>query len=110
MLIPGYLGLAVNHAFAFGVPVVSQASPGAMRFHSPEVAYIKQGENGLLSEHGSRAAMIRALDEVLDDQKRYSRNALRFARRHLTVGRMVEGIHAAIAFAAAESVGRDRKT
>ena len=41
MLMPGYLGLAVNHAFAFGVPVVSLRHPaGGEKFHSPEVEYV----------------------------------------------------------------------
>jgi glycosyltransferase involved in cell wall biosynthesis len=99
MLVPGYLGLAVNHAFAFGVPVVSQASPGRMRFHSPEVAYVTQRDNGILSEYGNRDAMLQALVDVLEDQDRYSRNALNFARQNLTIDRMIEGMVEAVGFA-----------
>ena len=33
LVIPGYVGLAVNHAFAHGLPVVTCQSP----MHSPEI-------------------------------------------------------------------------
>jgi len=108
MLLPGYLGLAVNHAFCLGVPVVSQASPGAMRFHSPEVAYVRPGENGILSEYGEPDAMVRALHEVLSRQEEYSRNAHAFAREQLGVERMVGGMLDAINFAADRAAGRNR--
>jgi glycosyltransferase involved in cell wall biosynthesis len=76
MLMPGYLGLAVNHAFAFGLPVVSQASPDpAIRFHSPEVAYVLPGENGLLAPFGDPAALLAAVERVLADRARFSQNA-----------------------------------
>ena len=100
MLMPGYLGLAVNHAFAFGVPVVSQQSPDpAIRFHSPEVAYVKPGENGLLARPNDAAAMLEAVEQVLADQGRFSRNAHAYARTVLTLDQMVDGLEAAIRFA-----------
>lgn len=99
MLMPGYLGLAVNHAFAFGLPVVSQASPDpAIRFHSPEVAYVRPGENGLLAPSGDPAALLEAVERVLADQARFSQNAYAYARAHLTIAQMVDGLEAAIRF------------
>ena len=44
MVIPGAAGLAVNHAFAHGVPVVTRESAS----HAPEVDYIEDGVNGLV--------------------------------------------------------------
>lgn len=99
LLIPGYLGLAVNHAFAFGVPVVSQAAPPGMRYHSPEAAYVRDGENGFLCPHGDGEAMLGAVARVLADRERFSRNALDYARRNLTVDRMIAGMLAAIGHA-----------
>ena len=98
-LMPGYLGLAVNHAFAFGVPVVSQASPDpAIRFHSPEAAYVQPGENGLLARPNDAAAMLEAVERVLADRPRFSQNAYAYARTYLTLDQMVNGLEAAIRF------------
>ena len=97
MLMPGYLGLAVNHAFAFGLPVVSLRNPaGGVKFHSPEVEYIRSGETGLLCSGNSSEALAAGVREVLADRERYSANALVYAQEHLTLGRMVDGLEAAI--------------
>lgn len=99
LVIPGYLGLAVNHGFAFGLPVVSQASPGAMRYHSPEVEYVVPGHNGELTPHGNVAAMVAGVRAVLREQERYSAEALQYARTHLTMDRMVDGLYNALTYA-----------
>ena len=44
VVIPGYVGLAVNHAFAHGLPVITCHS----KTHSPEIEYIQDGVNGLI--------------------------------------------------------------
>jgi glycosyltransferase involved in cell wall biosynthesis len=44
MVIPGYVGLAVNHAFAHGLPVVTCQS----ETHSPEIEYIEDSVNGFI--------------------------------------------------------------
>ena len=59
VVIPGYVGLAVNHAFAHGVPVITRADD----FHSPEVDYIRHGENGLIVD-GDVDAFVAALRDV----------------------------------------------
>ena len=103
MLMPGYLSLAVNHAFAFGLPVVSQAAPDpAIRFHSTEVAYVQPGENGLLARPDDPAAMLETVERVLADRARFSQNAYDYARTHLTIDQMVDGLEAAIRFVESE--------
>jgi glycosyltransferase involved in cell wall biosynthesis len=44
VVIPGKVGLAVNHAFSQGVPVITRQHD----YHAPEVEYIVHGENGLV--------------------------------------------------------------
>lgn len=101
LLNPGYLGLSINHAFAFGLPVVSQLPPKAgIRFHSPEIAYLIPGENGELAAPADPEALANAVELVLARRESYARNALRYAREHLTLDRMVDGLEAAIRFAA----------
>lgn len=109
-LLPGYLGLSVNHALAFGLPVVSistaldtvphrsgSESAGA-RFHSPEVGYIRPGENGLLADPNA-GALAQAVESVLAARDRFSEAARAYARDHLSIERMVDGLEAAIAYA-----------
>lgn len=103
MLMPGYLGLVINHAFAFGLPVVSLRSPAGITAHSPEVEYVRSGENGLLVGGRTAGALFGGVQSVLADHPRYSANASAYARKHLTVDRMVEGLHGAIQHAASSA-------
>lgn len=99
MVQPGFLGLSINHAFAFGLPVVSQAGPPGVRFHGPEVDYIQQKKNGILATHGDLEALIDAVKHVIRHQATFSEEAYRYADRHLTIDRMVGGLVDAIRFA-----------
>ena len=106
MLMPGYLGLAVNHAFAFGLPVVSKAAPDpTIRFHSPEIAYVQPGENGLLAPSDDPVTLLDAVERVLADRAQFSQNAYAYARSHLTLEQMVDGLEAAIRFVEGEGAG-----
>jgi glycosyltransferase involved in cell wall biosynthesis len=44
LVIPGKVGLAVNHAIAHGLPTITRESD----LHAPEVEYIEHGRNGLV--------------------------------------------------------------
>lgn len=102
MVCPGYVGLAVNHAFALGLPVVTHASPKpGIRHHSPEVTYLKHGHNGLMVPHGSVPALADAVQDILADQAQYSARALSYARTHLDMSTMVDGLVKAVRFAEA---------
>jgi glycosyltransferase involved in cell wall biosynthesis len=65
VVLPGTVGLAVNHAFAFGRPVVTRAGLP----HPPEIEYVETGRNGLVTAPalenfvGALAALLR--DETL---------------------------------------------
>lgn len=50
MIMPGYLGLSVNHSFCFECPVVSLKQKEDGPFHSPEVEYIIQNQTGYLAD------------------------------------------------------------
>lgn len=50
LLMPGYVGLAVNNSFSFNTPVVSFKQGVNGPFHSPEIEYIKSMETGYLAE------------------------------------------------------------
>jgi len=45
-LMPGYVGLAIIHAFSFGLPLLT-GGPGEV-IHSPEIQFFKHGKNGFM--------------------------------------------------------------
>lgn len=63
LILPASAGLAVLHAFAYGVPVIACAG----RTHGPEIAYLQPGRNGLLAETLDATALAGAMARMLDD-------------------------------------------
>lgn len=61
VVVPGYIGLAITHGFAHGVPMITREGK-----HAPEITYLSPGENGLMLPKGT-AAFFRGLDEYLAD-------------------------------------------
>ena len=86
VVIPGYVGLAVNHAFAHGLPVITCHS----ETHSPEIEYIQDGLNGLimpsLQELGSGLLHFATSGEL---RRSLAAGALR-SRDKLDLQRMVD--------------------
>ena len=46
MVMPGYVGLSVNHAFCFGCPVITFEQGYNGPFHSPEIEYLIHNNTG----------------------------------------------------------------
>ena len=70
VVIPGKVGLAVNHAFAHGRPVITRRTA----LHSPEVEYIEHGRNGLVVD-GDEQAFAQVLARFIDDDALQTRLA-----------------------------------
>jgi glycosyltransferase involved in cell wall biosynthesis len=63
-LMPGLVGLAILDCAAVGIPIVTTAYP----YHSPEIAYLKPGHNGVVvQEWRSVPAYADAVVSVLHD-------------------------------------------
>jgi L-malate glycosyltransferase len=58
-LLPGRVGLAVLDAFAAGLPMLTTR----LEIHGPEIEYLEEGVNGLMSEHRP-AAFAEAVSSV----------------------------------------------
>ena len=100
MVCPGYVGLNVNHAFSFGLPVITCKSPDPnIRYHSPEIAYLTPGLNGMMYDYDDFNSLVRATLSVFDDLPRFSENAYQYAVDHLQVDQMVDGLMEAIEYA-----------
>jgi glycosyltransferase involved in cell wall biosynthesis len=98
-MMPGLVGLAVLDCAAAGLPIVTTAYP----YHSPEIAYIEPGRNGLVvADWLNPQAYAGAVVAVLREDKLYAslvRGAGVTAEK-LTIERMVncfsEGVLAAL--------------
>lgn len=93
LVIPGGVGLAVNHAFALGVPVITRVN----NMHGGEVEYIEDGANGLVVP-GDLDAFVAALARYLDSpeaQGRLAAGALE-SRERLTLAAMVQAFDAGV--------------
>jgi glycosyltransferase involved in cell wall biosynthesis len=70
---PGHVGLGLNQAFYFGLPVVTEEGN-----HPPEIAYLKPGRNGFMVPANDLAALRARIFELLDDdvlRAKFSRDA-----------------------------------
>jgi glycosyltransferase involved in cell wall biosynthesis len=70
VLQPGAAGLAINHAFAFGKPVVTRQNP----LHPPEISYIEPGRNGIITGPDVDS-LVHELACLLKDKNRQERLA-----------------------------------
>jgi glycosyltransferase involved in cell wall biosynthesis len=71
--IPGHVGLGLNQAFYFGLPVVTEEGN-----HPPEIAYLKPGRNGFMAPENDLLALRARIFELVDNdalRAEFSRNA-----------------------------------
>lgn len=106
MVNPGSVGLAVNHCFAHGVPIVTRAG----MLHSPEFEYIRDGENGVVV-HGELDAFAAAVRRILVDddfRERLAAGALA-TRDILGLGHMVEAFDRGVSHTIERFSGKNGK-
>lgn len=65
MVIPGYVGLAINHAFCFSLPVITYEQGIEGPFHSPEIDYLENGKTGLLTHSYDIENMVASIIKLL---------------------------------------------
>ena len=87
VFLPGYAGLTVNHAFAYGKPFVTFQRND----HSPEIYYLHHGENGYLLNPDAREENIALLADLLTNDETYAclAEGARRTADYLTMERMV---------------------
>ena len=98
MVMPGYVGLSVNHAFCFGLPVITQLPDQYGPYHSPEVDFIKNGKTGFLCKNGNKVEMAEAVIKVFENQAYFRKNTIDYCENHLSIDSMVDGIRKALDF------------
>jgi glycosyltransferase involved in cell wall biosynthesis len=94
MVIPGFLGLSVNHAFCYETPVVSFETGKDGPFHSPEVNYLINGKTGFLAKNNDIKDMVAIINTYLTDyelQKFIKSNIDTMVHNDMAMDKMVAG-------------------
>jgi L-malate glycosyltransferase len=86
-LMPGAVGLAIIDCFALEVPLMTTKFP----YHGPEVSYLKNGENGLMTKDDLQS-YVAGVTDTLIDRERLTRlkNGCRAAASIYTMQGMIE--------------------
>jgi len=75
-IMPRYIGLAIVHAFSFGLPVLTTN----VKNHGPEIQYLVHGYNGYMFDKGDTEALAHKMKNLLTDREKLnelSNNAVR---------------------------------
>lgn len=98
----GAVGLAVNHALAYGLPVVAyDRLTGAPRHH-PEIAYVVDGVTGWRVRPGTERAFLETLQKCFSGSRmpreQLASSLERYVRDNLLLDRMIEDFGVVDAF------------
>lgn len=102
---PENIGLSILHAYWYGVPLVTS---DRRQCQNPEIVVFQDQVNGLAYKHGNVDSLAGALRKLLEDaplKESMSKAARETVESNYTVERMVDGIEAAIRYAAGNGSG-----
>lgn len=100
MVMPGYVGLAINHAYCFDLPVITYSQGDNGPFHSPEIDYLEHGRTGLMVKSHDMDAMTSAICSLSMDANllaEYKSN-VNSKVEELRIERMEEGFNECITY------------
>ncbi|HYE63238.1 MAG TPA: glycosyltransferase family 4 protein [Phycisphaerales bacterium] len=100
---PANIGLSILHAFGYSLPVITSDK---REQQNPEIESLRHGHNGLVYPDGDAEALTQALRQLLTDdalRARLSSGALATVETEFCLPRMVDGMEAAIRYAAAKA-------
>ena len=101
MIIPENVGLSLNHAMAFGCPVLSCKEKPQGPKHGPEIAYLRDGVNGFLVDDGDAKEIAKVVSDYFSHEKLQSElyaGALHTIYNEVTIKKMVDGFCEALTF------------
>ncbi len=100
-VMPGYLGLSINHAMCFDCPVVSFKEGGKGPFHSPEVEYVIPHKTGYLADSWNLEDMANWINTYLtsgDMKKEMHKEIRKSVDTVFPIEKMVDGIYDAVTY------------
>ena len=93
---PGYIGLSILHSMGYGLPVITHHN---MSNQSPEIAALRDGQNGLLFQEGDIGDLVRTMHRLTSceaDRLVMGKQASRTAAQEFTLEEMVRRFIVAI--------------
>jgi glycosyltransferase involved in cell wall biosynthesis len=96
--IPGHVGLGINQAFFWGLPMVTEQGN-----QPPEIEYLRDGENGFIVPEDDRNALRDRLLFLLDndeERRRMSANARQDILGHASIDGMFDGFLSCVSYVA----------
>lgn len=105
---PANIGLSLIHALWYGLPVVTSDNIDSQ---NPEIFALRDGVNGLLYQHENLSSLVTVLRAILADAERrtkMSEAARKTVEDRFTIPRMVDGLEAAVRYAARQGANRHR--
>lgn len=96
--IPGHVGLGLNQAFFWGLPMVTERGN-----QPPEIEYLRDGENGFIVPEDDRRTLRDRLLLLIDndtERRRMSENARRDILTHASIEGMFDGFLACVQYLA----------
>jgi glycosyltransferase involved in cell wall biosynthesis len=97
-VMPSAAGLAIQHAFAYGVPIIVGDD---MTSHGPEISLVENGSTGYFFKDDDYEALSRLISLILSNEgerNRLSRNCTQIIEEKNNIGNMVAGFSDAINF------------
>jgi glycosyltransferase involved in cell wall biosynthesis len=94
--VPGHIGLGINQAFYWGLPVVTEAVA-----QPPEIHYLVHGRNGFMVPADDLGALRGRILELLNDDDKceeFSRNARHDILTNASIERMFQGFLDSVTF------------
>ncbi len=105
--IPGHVGLGLNQAFFWGLPMVTEQG-----HQPPEIEYLRDGENGFIVPENDRIALRDRLFFLIDndaERKRMSANARRDILQNASIETMFNGFLSCVEYLALNAAQREKK-
>ena len=96
MIIPQSAGLAINHAFSFGLPVVTQKDNPQGPFHGPEIEYVVDSQTGFICDHGNLEQMALCAEKIIGNKTAFTNQVGGYCCNNLRLETMVSGMVAAV--------------
>jgi glycosyltransferase involved in cell wall biosynthesis len=100
---PSNIGLSLLHSFGYGLPVITSDDRAAQ---NPEFEALKPGINGLTYSAGDAEGLAGAIAKVCESattRDQLATNAYQTTAQEFTLRRMVDGMEAAIRYAAVKA-------
>jgi glycosyltransferase involved in cell wall biosynthesis len=102
--IPGHVGLGLNQAFHWGLPMVTEEG-----LQPPEIFYLQNGRNGFIVPEDDVAALKEKLLFLADNEavlQQFSQNARADIRAHGSIEGMFQGFQQCVNYATKTQTGK----